>query len=72
MPWLVGFHHLMKIGRFINVLLINSEFLVKKVNEHGIRGLITFIFKACTGDILNEIRLSAIVKDDSHQWRLVS
>jgi hypothetical protein len=68
---MVGFHHLMKIGRFINVLLVNSEFLVKKVSELGIRGLIAFIFKACTGDVLDIVRLSAIVKDNSYQWRLV-
>ncbi|MBZ9689834.1 hypothetical protein G9F72_026545 [Clostridium estertheticum] len=61
----------MKIGRFINVLLVNSEFLAKKVMQLGIRGLITFIFKACTGDILNKIRLSAIAKDNRYQWRLV-
>jgi hypothetical protein len=68
---MVGFHHLMKIGRFINVLLVNSEFLEKKVAELGIRGLITFIFKACAGDVLNTGSLSAIVKDTSYQWRLV-
>jgi len=69
---MVGFHHLMKIGRFINVLLVNSEFLAKKVTELGIRGLITFIFKTFTGDVLNKICLAAIVKDDSYKWRLVS
>ncbi|MBU3192345.1 hypothetical protein, partial [Clostridium bowmanii] len=68
---MVGFHHLMKIGRFINVLLVNSEILAKKITELGIRGLINFIFKACTGDILDAVRLSAIVKDNSYQCRLV-
>lgn len=68
---MVGFHHLMKIGRFINVLLINSEILAKKTTELGIRGLITFMFKACTGYVLDTVRLSAIVKDNSYQWRLV-
>jgi hypothetical protein len=68
---MVGFHHLMKIGRFINVLLVNSEFLAQKVKQLGIRGLITFIFKACTGDILNKMRLSAIAKDNRYQWRLI-
>jgi len=67
---MVGFHHLMKIGRLINVLLVNSEFLAKKATKLGIRGLITFIFKACTGDILDIVRLSAIVKDNNYQWRL--
>ncbi len=68
---MVGFHHLMKIGRFINVLVVNSEFLEKKVTDLGIRGLITFIFDACTGDVLDKVRLSAIVEDNSYQWRLV-
>ncbi|MBZ9623767.1 transposase family protein [Clostridium sp. FP2] len=68
---MVGFHNLMKIGRFINVLLVNSEFLAEKVDGLGIRGLITFIFKACTGYMLDMVRLSAISKDDSYQWRLV-
>jgi len=68
---MVGFHHLMKIGRFINVLLVNSEFLASKVTQLGIRGLITFIFKACTGNILNKVRLTAIANDTKYQWRLI-
>lgn len=69
---MVGFHHLMQIGRFINVLLAHSEFLNKKVNVLGINGLLAFIFKACTADVLNLTRISSIVNDESYQWRLAS
>lgn len=68
---MVGYHYLMNIGRFINVLLVNSELLAKKATELGIRGLITFIFKVCTGEVLNLDGISAIVKKDNYQWRLV-
>ena len=69
---MVGFHHLMQIGRFINVLLAHSELLDKKVNELGINGLLAFIFKACTADVLDLNRIASIVNDKSYQWRLAS
>lgn len=69
---MVGFHHLMQIGRFINVLLVHSELLEKKVNELGITGLLAFIFKACTADVLDLNRIATIVNDESYQWRLAS
>lgn len=69
---MVGYHHLMQIGRFINVLLAHSEFLEKKVTELGITGLLAFIFKACTADVLDLNRIATIVNDDSYQWRLAS
>jgi len=69
---MVGFHHLMQIGRFINVLLAHSELLDKKVNVLGINGLLAFIFKACTADVLDLTRISSIVNDESYQWRLAS
>ena len=50
---MVGFHYLMQIGRFINVLLAHSELLDKKVKVLGINGLLTFIFQACTADVLD-------------------
>ncbi|HEY5561477.1 MAG TPA: transposase family protein [Clostridiaceae bacterium] len=68
---MVGFHYLMNIGRFINVLLVHSELLAKKATELGIKGLLTFIFKACAGDVLNLDRISAIVIKENYQWRLV-
>jgi hypothetical protein len=69
---MVGFHYLMQIGRFINVLLVHSELLEKKVTVLGINGLLEFIFKACTADVLDLPRIASIVIDNSYQWRLVS
>ena len=69
---MVGFHYLMQIGRFINVLLAHSELLNKKVKALGINGLLAFIFKACTADVLDLTRISSIVNDESYQWRLAS
>ncbi|MHB9010392.1 MAG: transposase family protein [Carboxydocellales bacterium] len=69
---MVGFHHLMQISRFINVLLAHSELLEKKVTVIGIKGLVTYIFKACTADVLDLTRIASIVNDNSYQWRLAS
>jgi len=69
---MVGFHHLMQIGRFINVLLIHSELFEKKVTELGINSLLAYIFKACTADVLDLDRIASIVNDESYQWRLAS
>src|SRR5664279_829447 len=69
---MVGFHYLMQIGRFINVLLTHSELLDKKVAELGINGLLKFIFKAFTARVLDIDRISSIVNGESYQWRLAS
>jgi hypothetical protein len=69
---MVGFHHLMKIGRFTNVLLEHSELLAEKVKILGINGLIRFILNACKGDVLNIDRITTLVHDTSYQWRLAS
>jgi len=69
---MVGFHCLMQIGRFINVLLAHSELLDKKVKVLGINGLLGFIFQACTADVLDLTRISSIVNDETYQWRLAS
>lgn len=69
---MVGFHHLMQIGRFINVLLAHSELLDKKVTMLGINGLLAFIFKVCTADVLDLNRIASIVNNNSYQWRLTS
>jgi len=67
---MVGFHHLMKLGRFINVLIANSELFEEKVKVLGIRGLLEHIFRAFTSDVIDTSILS--IKDDSYQWRLAS
>lgn len=67
---MIGFHHLMKLGRFINVLIANSELFQEKVNILGIRGLLEHIFRAFTSDVLDKGVLT--IKDNSYQWRLAS
>jgi hypothetical protein len=44
-----GYHYLMRLGHFINVLSLYSECLVKMVREFGVRGFIKFIRDALTG-----------------------
>ena len=60
------------IGRFINVLLTHSELLEKKVTVLGIKGTLTYIFNACTADVLDLNRLRLYVNDERYQWRLAS
>ena len=67
---MVSFHHLMQIGRFVNVLLAHSELLEKKVAVLGINGLMAYLFKACTADVLDLKKIADIVNDNSYQWRL--
>ncbi len=57
-----GYHYLMKIGRFINVLAVNSEYLAHKVKELGIAGLLALIKLACAGDILDLDRIREIIE----------
>lgn len=52
-----GFHFLMKIGHFINVMALNSELLKDKVVEFGIRGFIKLLKLACEGAVLDKQRL---------------
>lgn len=65
-----GYHYLGKIGRLVNVLIVNSELLADKVEELGVRGFIKLLKMACTGCLLdaNRIKLAAVQK---RQWRLV-
>ena len=57
----------LKIGRYRW-----SELLEKKVTVLGINGLLAYIFKACTADVLDLNRITSIVNDNSYQWRLAS
>ena len=66
-----GFHFLMKIGRLINVLVINSQFAVLKIQELGIRGFLSFIFISCKSQVLNTIRLKNTVENRNYQLKLV-
>ena len=44
-----GYHYLMRLGHFINILVIYSECLVEMVCEFGVNGFIKFIRDALTG-----------------------
>ncbi|MEI7478630.1 MAG: transposase family protein [bacterium] len=60
---MVGYHYLMNIGRFMNVIVSNSDWIFDKVMEKGISGFLKFqrdALKACKldykriDDIVNE------------------
>ena len=64
-----GYHYLMKIGRLLNVLAVNSELLAQKVKELGVRGFIKFLKKACEGCLLDADRIYEAY-NENRQWRL--
>lgn len=64
-----GFHYLMKIGHFINVLALNSEILIDKVKELGIRGFIHYITSICNGSVLDKIKIKE-AREKKFMWRL--
>jgi len=66
-----GFHYLMKIGHFINVMAMNSEILNKIVLRSGIRRFIKDLKLACAGCVLDK---SGIMNafTSKRQWRLAS
>lgn len=66
-----GFHYLMKIGRYINVLAVNCGYLADKVKELGITGLLEFIWLACAGDVLDTDRIREIV-EGRYQIKLIA
>lgn len=65
-----GFHYLMKIGHFLNVLALNSELLSEKVKELGIRGFIKYLILACEGSRLDKERIKE-ARDRKFMWKLV-
>ncbi len=64
-----GFHYLMKIGHFLNVLALNSELLSEKVKELGIRGFIEYLTLACKGYPLDKKRIKE-ARDRKFMWKL--
>ena len=44
-----GYHYLMRLGHFINVLAVYSECLVDMVREFGVRGFIRFVRETLAG-----------------------
>ena len=64
-----GFHYLMKIGHFLNVLAINSEIILEFFDEMGIRGFIEKLYLALAGAELDKARIKKIV-EGKHIWKL--
>lgn len=64
-----GYHYLMKIGRLLNVLAVNSELLAEKVEALGVQGFIKFLKNACAGCVLDANRIREAV-NRKRQWRL--
>jgi len=64
-----GFHYLMKIGHFLNVLALNSELLADKVRELGIRGFIKYLTIACEGSVLDKERIKE-ARERKFMWKL--
>jgi len=48
-----GYHYLMRLGHFINVLAAYSECLIDMVREFGVRGFIRFVRETLVGPWLN-------------------
>ena len=44
-----GYHYLMRLGHFINVLAVYSECLIDIVREFGVRGFIRFVRETLVG-----------------------
>jgi len=64
-----GFHFLMKIGRFMNVMAANSELLYEKVKELGIRGFVRYMRNICQGALLDKEGLRE-ARERQFMWRL--
>jgi hypothetical protein len=64
-----GFHYLMKIGHFVNALVLNSESILDWVDESGIRGFIKKLYIALAGTELERARIIAVGLQ-KHIWKL--
>jgi len=65
-----GYHYLMKIGHFLNVMVINSELLNGQVKELGIQGFFQKLWKICSyADYLELTRILSAA-NSVKQWRL--
>ena len=52
-----GYHYLMRLGHFINVLAVYSECLIEMVREFGVRGFIRFVRETLVGPWLSPPRV---------------
>ena len=50
-----GYHYLMRLAHFINILAIYSESLVTMVREFGVRGFIRFVRDTLMGQWLTPL-----------------
>jgi hypothetical protein len=66
-----GFHYLMKVGHFLNMLAIHSELLIGYVKESGIRGFVASLCLALHGAVLDTQSISDIVQS-KHVWKLTA
>jgi hypothetical protein len=66
-----GYHYLMKIGRLVNALAANSELLVQKVMELGVRGFIAELRRSISSPALDRDRLEKVVLG-KYRLKLVS
>ena len=64
-----GYHYLMRLGRFINVLVQHSARLARMVRVLGLRGLIQFIRETCAAPWLDTERIQRLLHS-SDQLRL--
>ena len=64
-----GYHFLMRLGHFINIVAQKTAFLAKMVRRWGVRGLIQFIRDTCKGPWLDAERISRL-NSSSLQLRL--
>ena len=64
-----GFHYLMKIGHFVNTLIIHSEIISEYVDESGIQGFIRKLFQALSGALLDNSKINCVRKA-KHLWRI--
>ena len=65
-----GYHYLMKIGRFLNVIATHSELLTSRVKAVGIRGFISSLKKALGCILLDRDRIRQVA-ESNYQLRLV-
>ena len=56
-----GYHFLMRLGHFINILTQHTEALAKLVLQRGVRGLIGFLRETCKGPWLDPERIRQVL-----------
>ena len=64
-----GYHYLMKIGHFVNALVIGSELITTFVEKSGIRGFIERLYIALSGAKLDIPNILKVVNSE-HIWKL--